>query len=87
MCIDKELTESLLKNMIRTLEIAHDTYTEKPEICLDECEEYFRSYELLVQHMKGIYQRTNERGDAVRDYDALAHSVAPEGEIVANKSI
>lgn len=75
MCIDKDFTKSLLKNMIRTLEVAHETYASNAKVCLNECEEFFLSYELLVQHMKGIYITGDEGRDPARDYDALVHSV------------
>ena len=80
MCIDRELTICLLKNMIRNLEVAHDCYVNSPETCHNQCEEFFLSYELLVQHMKGVYTRTvDEKGNVVRkqkrDYSALIHSV------------
>ena len=80
MCIDREFTTSLLKNMIRNLGVAHNCYIEHPEVCLDQCEEYFLSYELLAKHMNGIYQTTDKHESVGRNYDALAHSIASEEE-------
>ena len=80
MCIDKDFTIALLKNMIRNLEVAHDLYDSNVEICHNQCEEFFLSYELLVQHMKGVYTKVmNKDGKVVRkqrrDWDALIMSI------------
>ena len=72
MCINEDFTTSLLQNMIDCLKVSHDCFVEHPETCHMKCDELFMTYELLVQHMKGVYTETGER-----DWDALIHSVMP----------
>lgn len=76
MCIDVEFVKGLLKHMSDMLENAKQLSKEgieKNVAMQNQLIEACKTYELLKQHMTGVY--VFDEGEEIMNLDALVHSV------------